>query len=62
MSRKVQGNFKTTSLDKSIYYAAPEVLQGYSSTKSDIWSLGVILFVLVTGQPPFKGRRNKEIE
>mmetsp|Transcript_4595 Transcript_4595/g.619 ORF Transcript_4595/g.619 Transcript_4595/m.619 type:complete len:82 (+) Transcript_4595:449-694(+) len=36
MSKKIQGNFKSTPLDKSIYYTAPEVLQGYQSTKSDI--------------------------
>jgi serine/threonine protein kinase len=39
----------------SLYYAAPELLHGrpYHGPEIDIWSLGVILYVLVTGKVPF---------
>lgn len=39
-------------------YSAPEVLMGsrYSPFKADVWSLGVIAFVLVTNRMPFNER------
>ncbi|MRA76026.1 protein kinase, partial [Bacillus thuringiensis] len=36
-------------------YAAPEILLGrpYDPRKSDIWALGVIIYIYVTGKMPF---------
>lgn len=43
------------------YYIAPEIIDGKYDHRVDNWSLGVIMYVMLSGCPPFFGKNNKEI-
>ena len=43
------------------YYMAPEILAGSYNEKCDIWSCGVILFLLLSGETPFDGATDADI-
>ena len=45
----------------SCFYIAPEVLNKYYNEKCDIWSCGVILYILLCGNVPFNGKNEREI-
>jgi len=53
---------QTNSVMGSVHYLPPEQASGSGSTiKSDIYSLGILMFELLTGRVPFKGENAVEI-
>lgn len=52
----------------SLYFMAPERIIGeidceneYTTAKADVWSVGVLLFLLVFGKPPFDGKHTTSL-
>ena len=43
------------------YYVSPEVLNGNYDKRCDLWSIGVICFVLLSGVPPFHGDNTAQV-
>lgn len=53
LSKRQEGNKKLKTIAGTPYYMAPEVLDGQYDNKCDTWSLGVLLYVFMSGYLPF---------
>lgn len=61
ISKKIVPGQVLNSLSGTIYYIAPEVVEGYYDEKCDIWSCGVVLYIMLSGHLPFDGKTNEEV-
>ena len=61
MSKMVEKDSLQNKIVGTIYYVAPEVILKKYNEKCDIWSCGVIMYVLLSKKPPFGGDTEEEI-
>ena len=61
VARVIEGGQVFSDPVGTIYYIAPEVLEGSYSEKCDLWSCGVIAYMILSGVPPFEAKAEPEI-
>ena len=60
-SVSMRGGHLTQELG-TIYYIAPEVFRNNYNERADIWSIGIILYTMLCGHPPFCGNKEEAIK
>lgn len=56
-----KANQKLHTVAGTPYFISPEVLNGSYGKECDLWSLGVVLYLLITGKYPFDGNSRAEV-
>ncbi|KAL8424414.1 hypothetical protein Efla_001016 [Eimeria flavescens] len=53
-----------TACEGTLYYRSPWIIRGMTDgdARSDLWAVGVALFILLSGTPPFNGNDEQEVE
>mmetsp|Transcript_15151 Transcript_15151/g.21241 ORF Transcript_15151/g.21241 Transcript_15151/m.21241 type:complete len:388 (+) Transcript_15151:523-1686(+) len=60
MAKPVPPHVYLTQFAGTPYYIAPEILDGRYNTACDMWSMGIVMFLLLYGYPPFHASGHKE--
>ncbi len=58
---KIFSESKNKALVGSSYYIAPEVIRGKYDELCDLWSIGVVMYIMLVGTPPFNGEDDDDI-
>ena len=59
--KKKSNTEKLTGVTGTVYYCSPEVIKEKYDFECDEWACGVMMYILLTGEPPFLGNNEDEI-
>jgi serine/threonine protein kinase len=59
--RHVDGEAPMSNPVGTAYYMSPELLKGKYDRSTDIWSIGIVTYILLCGYPPFSGDTDDDI-
>ncbi|CAK91222.1 unnamed protein product (macronuclear) [Paramecium tetraurelia] len=60
-AKQILSNTQLKQKTGTPYFIAPEVIDQNYNSKCDVWSCGVILYIMMCGKPPFKGNNLEEL-
>ena len=61
LHKNLRNQNRMTRTTATPFYAAPEMFWGNYTEKCDIWAIGVIMFILLSGTQPFGGNYTQDI-
>ena len=59
--KKEKVNEKLHGVTGTVYYCSPEVIKDKDDFECDEWACGIMMYILLTGYPPFMGENEEEI-